>query len=79
MNKLVVNFLRFLLIPPNWQNEPKAPRRRGPSAQTVKNHVIASQCAHYSALRAAFGGCAMYAAYGPRGVVTKGNACGAFS
>ena len=33
-----------------------------------KNRVIASQCAPYSALRAAFGGCAMYAACGPCGV-----------
>ena len=25
-----------------------------------KNHVIPSQCSHYYALRAAFGGCALY-------------------
>jgi len=30
--------------------------------------VIASQCAHYSALRAAFGGCALYA---PAGAVAR--------
>ena len=35
-----------------------------PCVRLSKNHVIASQCAHYSALRAAFGGCAMYAACG---------------
>ena len=39
-----------------------------PLHRLSKNRVIASQCAHYSALRAAFGGCAMYAACGPCGV-----------
>ena len=26
----------------------------------LKNHVIPSRCSHYCALRAAFGGCALY-------------------
>ena len=43
----------------------------------LKRTVIANQAAASSALRAAFGGCALDAISGRSGVATEGSACGA--